>query len=223
MALLLRLDHQDLAAAPVALVPLRTLIDQAENEYGSRRGSRPLPAPIVAEVLRLWDDGRNTMEISAAVGIAPSTAADYVRMHRDRGAPRRPSHYGRIRDEVLPRIPELVEAYKAGESLQNLAYKNRVHITTMQGLLIEAGVRIRPAANGGPWISGRVMKILDDHGDDIVASYCAGDSLERIGARYGISWSPVERFLMRRGVELRHGRIRSPRCSRAESVEGVMA
>ena len=139
MALALQ-AREDLSAAPVAVVKLRDLINRADCEYGARYR---LPAPAVAEVLRLWDAGQTTTEIAEAVGISESAAARYVRKHRDRGAPRRPTHYGRVRKLLEERGPELRAAYEAGRTPEQLAAESGISPTTLRRYLVSEGVEIQ--------------------------------------------------------------------------------
>jgi hypothetical protein len=136
MALVLQVRER-LHAAPVVRIPLREVIEAAGGRFWK------LPDPVVAEVFRLWDAGRNTSEIAAAVGISESAAARYVQTHRERGNPRRPPHYGRVREVLEKHGPELRAAYEAGGTIHALATSVRIHSVTLRGYLIDHGVEIR--------------------------------------------------------------------------------
>ncbi|HIH02289.1 MAG TPA: hypothetical protein HA263_00040 [Methanoregulaceae archaeon] len=129
--------REDLAAAPVTTIPLRQVLEAAGWGFGK------LPDPVLAEVLRLWDTGRNTTEIAAAVGTSPSAVAEYVRTHRERGPPRRPAHYGHAREVLEEHGAELRAAYEGGESYAILAESVGIAPAVLRAYLVAEGVAIR--------------------------------------------------------------------------------
>jgi DNA-directed RNA polymerase specialized sigma24 family protein len=96
-------------------------------------------------------------------------------------------------------VEALVEAYRAGATVYELATRFKIHRTTVSQHLHRQGVTLRRVG-------------LDDKQcQQAVRLYCDGNSLARIGARLGVGAGTVHQALRARGVEITRGvEIRRP-------------
>ena len=94
-------------------------------------------------------------------------------------------------------VGELIEGYKAGATVYDLAERFKINRKTVSSILHRAGVQIR----------GR---LTPEQVDDAVELYSAGWSLARIGDRLGVDGTTVLNRLREQGVRTRdpHGRER---------------
>jgi DNA-binding MarR family transcriptional regulator len=95
-------------------------------------------------------------------------------------------------------LTQLVELYRSGKSMRELAHQFGIHRVTVSRLLKREGVELR---NGG---------LSADEIDHAVALYAEGKSLARIGEHFGVDHGTVWRHLKKRGVRMRdtHGRAK---------------
>lgn len=98
----------------------------------------------------------------------------------------------------------IARMYQNGASMAALAREFDTNRMTIRMLLVEEGVAIRPATNGvgGP-PDPRVQEVLARHGDEIVAGYTDGLSLQLLSRAYGISASRIRHHLAERRVPRR--------------------
>ena len=125
-------------------------------------------------------------ELLSKVGVAPTNWGNSV--------PER-QHQRRLRDQE---VDQLVEDYLAGATVFELAAKNRIHRTTVSGLLERRGVKRR-------W---RVLEAADI--DRATSLYATGLSCASIARILGVHASTVYLALTRVGMKMRdcHGRPR---------------
>ena len=93
-------------------------------------------------------------------------------------------------------VTQLVELYRGGKSMRELAHKFGIHRVTVSRLLKRQGVELR-------------MRALDaDQIDEAVKMYLSGNSVAQIGEHFGVDHGTVWRQVRRRGVKMRdsHGR-----------------
>jgi len=88
-------------------------------------------------------------------------------------------------------VEQLVVEYQAGDSMQNLASKWRMHRTTVADHLRRAGVAVR---EGG---------IPAERLDEAIRLYGEGRSCQRLARLYGCNSETVRQALKRAGVSLR--------------------
>lgn len=143
MALVLQV-RENLRAAPVAVLPLREMIDRADCEHGARYC---LPEPLRAEIDRLWDQGETVPGIAALVGASETATRDHLQ-RAGRHEPRRPAHYGRVREVLAAHGPELIAAHGAGGIVSHLAAEAGIHPATLRRYLVGEGVTITPGPRG---------------------------------------------------------------------------
>ena len=94
---------------------------------------------------------------------------------------------------ILPtrRVTELVDEYRAGTNINELAARFGVHRTTVTQHLHRNGVRMR-------------RRGLEDHEIDYAVDlYQQGLSLVRIGARLDVHAETVRQALLARGIRMR--------------------
>ena len=90
-----------------------------------------------------------------------------------------------------PEIQELVAAYQAGATLQQLAERFRITPQTVSVRLKREG------------ITPRWRRLTDADADEAVRLYAQGLSLARVGERLGFSADTVRLQLMKHGVKMR--------------------
>jgi len=92
----------------------------------------------------------------------------------------------------------VVQLYRNGKSMRDLAHQFGVHPTTVSATLRREGVELRKRGLD----AGQI--------DEAVNLYAAGNSLARIGDHFGVDHGTVWRQLRKRGVKMRdtHGRPR---------------
>jgi transposase len=93
-------------------------------------------------------------------------------------------------------VTQLVELYRGGNSMRELAHEFGIHRVTVSRLLKREGVELR---NRG---------LAADEIDQAVKLYAEGKSLARIGEHFDVDHGTVWRQLRKRGVKMRdtHGR-----------------
>lgn len=79
---------------------------------------------------------------------------------------------------------EIIERFRTGALIRELAAEYGIGSTTVKGILREAGVQ-RPHVNQ----------------DEIVKSFQSGVTIKEVAERYGISVSTVKRVLRKHGVQ----------------------
>lgn len=104
-------------------------------------------------------------------------------------------HQKRLNTEEITRV---VERYKQGATVYELAAEFDCHRKTISGALRRVNVRLR--------LDG----LADAQIDEAVQLYLSGLSLARVGERLGVTARTVQLRLRERGVVMRdtHGRVR---------------
>ena len=93
-------------------------------------------------------------------------------------------------------VTQLVELYRGGKSMRELAHQFGIHRVTVSRLLKRQRVGLRKRG-------------LDaDQIDEAVKMYLSGNSVAQIGEHFGVDHGTVWRQVCRRGVKMRdsHGR-----------------
>jgi hypothetical protein len=86
---------------------------------------------------------------------------------------------------------ELIDAYKAGAKINDLARRFGVHRTTVTSLLLRHGIELRPVG------------MSPDQALDAARLYRDGWSLRRLGEKFGAADMTVRRYLLLAGVVMR--------------------
>jgi hypothetical protein len=86
---------------------------------------------------------------------------------------------------------ELIESYRAGAKIQDLARQFAVHRTTVTSLLLRHGVELRAAG------------LSPDQVRDAARLYRGGWSLARLGQKFAVHDMTVRRYLLLAGVVMR--------------------
>ena len=120
-------------------------------------------------------------------------------MRADRPAPP-PSNRGIARRLTDDEVTELVEHYRDGATVYDLASRFRIDRTTVSGHLHRRGVAMRSAS------------MTEYQIDEAAELYVRGWSLARVGWKFGFHAETIRRALRGRGVEMRdpQGRERKP-------------
>jgi hypothetical protein len=168
-----------------------------------------------AEILRRHRDGQDPETIAAAIGGKPGTVKARLREHglkTSRTAPRRRGGKRRGRPRSL--IPaaarkRIAAAYQAGESMRAIAAAEGIAEQTVRNALLAQGVPLRGRAEVNRLSRPGVARRLAADLPGAAERYQAGESLQALGAAYGVKWRTVRRHLERAGVPLR-GTIKPP-------------
>jgi hypothetical protein len=86
---------------------------------------------------------------------------------------------------------ELIDAYRAGARIKDLARQFDVHRTTVPSLLARHGVELRPVG------------LSPDQVSDAARLYRDGWSLARLGEKFGVDDMTVRRYLLLAGAVMR--------------------
>ena len=89
-----------------------------------------------------------------------------------------------VRQRVDVDPAKLIESFRAGTLIRELATKYGIGSTTVKSILREAGVQ-RPHVNQ----------------DEIVEAFCSGVVIRELAERHGISITTVKRILRKHGVK----------------------
>jgi len=123
---------------------------------------------------------------------------------------------GTRRNGPLPTV-ELVERYRAGAALDDLAILYKCSPPRVRRILVAAGVEIRPSGRRptgvGPEACDNGFRAVRVPVDDLVGRYRAGAALDDLAILYKCSPPRVRRILRAAGVELR------PRARRATASD----
>ncbi|MFJ5294528.1 hypothetical protein [Streptomyces sp. NPDC088348] len=92
---------------------------------------------------------------------------------------------------------EIIDAYRAGDTTTALGRRYDVDRVTIRSLLLRAGVPLRK--------TGRAA-LTPAQQEEVIALYQQGVSERDIGAKFGVSRTPVQKLLEDRGVQRRHSR-----------------
>jgi Mor family transcriptional regulator len=90
--------------------------------------------------------------------------------------------------------PELVEAYEAGATVEELAERHGCSVTTVRAVLEEQGVTLRPRGPRSP---------LEGREASLAADYEAGATIRELASRYGANQRTIRKVLSECGVTMR--------------------
>ncbi len=170
----------------------------AAVEAGIRDDRHRQPAAVVEAIARSWSEGGTVREVAARAGVSREIVRDRLRRAGALGYPLRDQRR-HVREVFENRGPELVAAYEAGETVADLAADAGISWHTLRDHLVDHGIAIRTAH----W---QVREVLEARGDEFLAGYRAGATLNEIAASAGISTASIRPYLVARGVTLRRGR-----------------
>jgi Mor family transcriptional regulator len=89
---------------------------------------------------------------------------------------------------------ELVDAYEAGATVEDLAERHGCSVTTIRSVLGDAGVALRARGPRSP---------LEGREADLAAEYEGGATVRDLAARYGANQRTIRKVLAERGVAMR--------------------
>ncbi|MCU1487492.1 MAG: hypothetical protein JWN67_4238 [Actinomycetia bacterium] len=89
---------------------------------------------------------------------------------------------------------ELVDAYVAGATVEELAERHDCSVTTIRSVLGEAGASLRARGPRSP-LEGRAAELSTD--------YEAGATVRDLAERYGANQRTIRKVLAERGVAMR--------------------
>ncbi len=159
-------------------------------EDGIRDDRHRQPAEVVEAIARSWIEGVTVREAAARAGVSREIVRDRLRRAGALGYLFR-ERRRHVQEVFENRGPELVAAYEAGGTVADLAADTGIGSHTLRAYLVDHGVAIRTP-------NWQVREVLEARGDEFVAAYRAGATLNEIAASTGIStprsgrtWSPV--------------------------------
>ncbi|MFE9461738.1 helix-turn-helix domain-containing protein [Streptomyces californicus] len=145
---------------------------------------RALTDEQVKEIRALYADGVKTAVIAERYGVSRPTVLKAVPAEERR--PRGPW-------KPFAESGEVVEKYRGGQTIIELAEAYGVDTTKIRRILVDAGVERRPAK----------QPPLDLPAEEIAAAYRSGETIRALAATYGVSDGPIRRVLAEQGVEMR--------------------
>jgi Mor family transcriptional regulator len=89
---------------------------------------------------------------------------------------------------------ELVAAYEAGATVEELAERHDCSVTTIRSVLGDAGVALRARGPRSP---------LEGREAELAADYEGGATVRGLAARYGANQRTIRKVLADRGVAMR--------------------
>jgi transposase-like protein len=145
-----------------------------------------------AAIAALYLSGKNGKEVGRQFGVTDVTV---FRALKRQGIPRRPSHAHPIWEDTEGNRRDLVEAYKAGESILAIAKRLRTNTRRVMRVLDESGLSWRHP--------GGKKRFSDEDSAEFARAYRAGETLTQIAKQHRASTQVIRRYLLRAGVELR--------------------
>jgi DNA-binding Lrp family transcriptional regulator len=179
----------------------------AAVEAGIRADRHRQPAAVVEAIARLRAAGATVAVIAAETGVSPSIVRDRLRRagaleyrYRDR--------HRHARDMPGRRGARMIASYRAGTPIAELAAGAGISEYAVRNNLVSRGVVLRHTVS-------KSWKLLNARGAELIATYEAGTPIKVLAAQAGVSRYAMRRFLISKGVALRHDRGRPRKRRRA--------
>lgn len=156
---------------------------------------------LTAEMQELrdaYEAGATLQELAELFGISPSTAR--ARLQRIGVAPRWQAAKVDVRDKLIAQ--DVKAAYEAGTSIKALAETHDVPVEVIRRHLVESGVvlrTVREAVIRRHYPGG--VEQLEQEARSCTEEYLAGDSVEVLANRYGVTATIIYKRLKQGGID----------------------
>jgi len=150
----------------------------------------------VEEVIRLYNEGKSTVEISEEYHASICTIG---RLLKKKGIKIRNNSEAKLYGKKLPE-EEVVRLYNEGKSTVEIGKTYHVSDATIGNLLRKKEIKIRN--NSEAHLYGKMLPTVEE----AKKLYDEGKSAIKIGKMYNVSNVAIRRLLKKAGIELRNGR-----------------